>query len=72
MTSLVGSVAMSLVVGVDYIENQSFLSAESFHFSKSMASRTVRACRRATVGVVTEGVDVEATLGVGVVAGNVP
>lgn len=30
------------------------------------------ACRGATVGVVTEGVDVEATLGVGIVAGKVP
>lgn len=28
--------------------------------------------RGAAVGVVTKGVDVEATLGVGVVAGNVP
>jgi hypothetical protein len=32
----------------------------------------VRAGRSAAVGVVTEGVDVEATLGVGVVAGDVP
>jgi hypothetical protein len=32
----------------------------------------VRASRRAAVGVVTESVDVEATLGVGVVASKVP
>ena len=32
----------------------------------------MRAGRGATVGVVAEGVDVEATLGVGVVAGEVP
>lgn len=32
---------------------------------------TVRAGRSAAVGVVTEGVDVEAALGVGVVAGDV-
>jgi hypothetical protein len=32
----------------------------------------VRTGRGAAVGVVAEGVDVEATLGVGVVAGNVP
>lgn len=35
-------------------------------------SLTVRASRGAAVGVVTEGVDVHATLGVGVVASNVP
>lgn len=33
---------------------------------------TVRAGRGAAVGVVAEGVDVHATLGVGVVAGDVP
>lgn len=32
----------------------------------------MRAGRRAAVGVVTKGVDVEATLGVGVVASDVP
>jgi hypothetical protein len=32
----------------------------------------VRASRGAAVGVVAEGVDVHATLGVGVVAGDVP
>lgn len=33
---------------------------------------TVRASRGAAVGVVAEGVDVEAALGVGVLASNVP
>jgi hypothetical protein len=33
---------------------------------------TVRASGSAAVGVVTEGVDVETALGVGVVAGDVP
>lgn len=33
---------------------------------------TVRAGRGAAVGVVAEGVDVEAALGVGVVAGDIP
>lgn len=33
---------------------------------------TVRASRGAAVGVVTKGVDVHATLGVGVVAGDIP
>lgn len=33
---------------------------------------TVRAGAGAAVGVVTEGVDVHATLGVGIVAGDVP
>ena len=32
----------------------------------------MRAGRRAAVGVVTKGVDVEAPLGVGVVAGDIP
>lgn len=37
-----------------------------------LRDRTVRASRCAAVGVVTEGVDVHATLGVGVVARDVP
>lgn len=37
-----------------------------------LAKHTVRAGRGAAVGVVTKGVNVEAALGVGVVAGNVP
>ncbi len=32
----------------------------------------MRAGRRAAVGVVTEGVDVHPTLGIGIVAGDVP
>jgi hypothetical protein len=57
---------VGLVVGVDWQ-----VSASSMSISNRLRL-TVRSSRCASVGVVTEGVDVHATLGIGVVASDVP
>lgn len=61
---------MSRVVRVDLRESvhEMFCRREA----SSGLLRTVGASRCAAVGVVTEGVNVHATLGVGIVAGNIP
>ena len=67
----VGGGAVGLVVGVDYEGRGGRVS----ELEKTLVRRkqlTVRAGAGAAVGVVTESVDVHATLGVGVVAGHVP
>lgn len=72
MASLVGGSTVGLAVRVDYKPpapvSTSLLDVMDSEFSEL----TVRAGRGAAVGVVTKGVDVEASLGVGVVAGDVP
>ena len=72
MASLGGSVTVGLAVGVDYVRYQPLFSCSSLAKISFKPSHTVRTGRCATVGVVTESVDMEATLSVGVVAGNVP
>lgn len=68
----VGGGAVGLVVGVD-CGGRMVLDGCGLGGSLLGSSRlTVRTGAGAAVGVVTEGVDVHATLGVGVVAGDVP
>jgi hypothetical protein len=65
---VIGGSTVALSVRVDFGCGVSFLLL-LFAYCRS---HTVRASRGATVGVVTELVDVDTTLGVGVVARDVP
>jgi hypothetical protein len=59
--------------GVDWAGNRSTRLVSSASRRRDFRwARTVRSGRGAAVGVVTELVDVEATLGVGILAGDVP
>jgi hypothetical protein len=75
---LVARGAVGLVVGVDYAKSSKSKSRKRGVEEGTKPSwprnpvPTVRASRGAAIGVVTKGVDVHATLGVGIVAGNVP
>jgi hypothetical protein len=68
VTDGVGGSTVGLAVGVDYRR----LVRDTDIASIPRVGRTVGAGGGAAVGVVTELVDVEATLGVGVVASDVP
>lgn len=73
----VGGGAVGLVVGVDWWEGGvswlwGWMGGRWLVISWDLARLTVRTGAGAAVGVVTEGVDVHATLGVGVVSGDVP
>ncbi len=75
MAVLVGAVTVSLAVRVDWAGEIVVSLSLGFPvdaFSLSRRSLTVGASGGAAVGVVTKGVDVEAALGAGVVAGDVP
>ena len=78
---VVGRAAVGLAVRVDWRFTSSRVSHQSLESGSNprppRAARrrcqlTMRAGRGAAVGVVTEGVDVHATLGIGVVAGDIP
>lgn len=68
VAGLVGGSTVGLLVRVDWRQRVSTCEARVLQMQKL----TVRAGRGAAVGVVTKGVDVEAPLGAGVVAGDVP
>ena len=77
----VGGGAVGLVVGVDWgrknvsdgvVVRETCGKSDSTRHDRTGKKLTVRTGAGAAVGVVTEGVDVHATLGVGVVAGDVP
>lgn len=79
VAGLVRGSTVGLVVRVDWeIGDVSLYTVGRFYSGSGRAGflgpgiLTVRAGRRAAVGVVTEGVDVEAALGVGVVASDIP
>lgn len=67
VTGLIGRSTVGLSVRVDYS-----LSAQSPRYPHVYVLRTVGSSGGASVGVVTEGVDVHATLGIWVVASDVP
>jgi|SRR5687767_2904628 hypothetical protein len=69
MASLIGGSTVGLAVRVDYMHLSALIIAAMSPLGSKL---TVRASGGAAVGVVTEGVDVEAALRVGVVSGNVP
>lgn len=78
VAGLIGGSTVGLAEGVDYKDSWVSrwvrgLTSTLFRkaFRGMQGGLTVRAGRSAAVGVVTEGVDVEAALGVGVVAGDV-
>lgn len=73
MAVLVGRGAVGLAVGVDCRKAQHHVHGlKALSESRTTGPHTVRAGRGAAVGVVTKGVDVHATLGVGIVAADVP
>jgi hypothetical protein len=74
VTVLIRGRAVRLAVGVDCQRVLASIRAADTQGSqgKELGVRTVWPSRRAAVGVVAEGVDVHATLGVGVVARDIP
>ena len=69
MTLLVGRGTVCLVLGVVY----RYACSVDVHIRHQLfLAHTVRSSAGATVGVVAVGVDVHATLGAGIVAGDVP
>lgn len=69
MAFRIGRATVGLAVGVVWSHISVFVSAL---FPRLASLRTVRAGAGASVGVVSELMDVDATLGIGVVAGDVP
>lgn len=73
MTDLVFWCTVVLAEWVDYnyLSAPALLLLSSIYSGRQIMRRTVWASRSAAVGVVSKLVDVHATLGIGIVSGNV-